>query len=120
MLGVTKKYVVEVLSINYTTILRSTCPISHKEAGEIAFKARAYFKQEGDGGPLYDVAKRVEWTANACAVKRNYHITSQEIWSSNCQAKSATEENCNRSGSMTKADVEAYSNAGHGEFPSTK
>jgi len=70
----------EVLSINYTAILRSTCPTSHKETGEIAFKARAYFKQDaGDGGPLYDVAKRVEWTANACAVKRNYHITSQEM-----------------------------------------
>jgi len=81
----------EVLSINYTAILRSTYPISHKEAGEIAFKARAL--QEGDGGPLYDVAKRVEWTANACAVERNYHITSQEIWSFNCQA-TATEENC--------------------------
>lgn len=105
----------ERLSINYTAILTSTCPISHKEAGEIAFKARAYFKQEeGDGGPLYDLAKRVEWTANACAVKRNYHITSQEIWSFNCQAKSATEENRNRSGSMAKADVEAYSIAGHG------
>ena len=69
----------EVLSINYTVILRSTCPISQKEAGEIVFKERAYFKQEaGDGRPLYDVAKRVEWTANACAVKRNYHITSEE------------------------------------------
>jgi len=103
----------EVLSINYTVILRSTCPISHKDAGEIAFKARAYFKQEGDGGQLYNVAKHVELTANACAVKRNYHITSQEMWSFNCQAKSATEKNYNRPGSMTKADVEAYSIAGH-------
>jgi hypothetical protein len=86
----------------------SKCPISHDEAGEIAFKARAYFKQEaGDGGPLYDVAQRVEWTTNACAVESNYHITSQEMWSFNCLAKSATEENCNRLSSMTSADFEA-------------
>jgi hypothetical protein len=88
--------------------------------GEIFLKPSAYFKQESEGRPLYDVAKRVEWTANACAVKRNYHITSQEMWSFNCQAKFATAENCNRSGSMTKADVEAHSIAGHGEFSSTK
>jgi hypothetical protein len=98
----------EVLSINYTAILMSKCPISHEEAGEIAFNARAYSKQEtGDGGPLYDVAQRVEWTANACAVKSNYRITSQEMWSFNCQANSATEENCNRLSCMTSADVEA-------------
>jgi hypothetical protein len=98
----------EVLSINYTAILMSKCPISHEGAGEISFNARAYFKQEqSDGGPLYDVAQRVEWTANACAVKSNYHITSQEMWSSNCRAKSAAEENCNQLSSMTAADVEA-------------
>ena len=61
-------------------ILQSECPISHKEATELVLKVRAYFKQEaGDGGPLYGVAKCVERTADACPVKRNYHITSEEV-----------------------------------------
>ena len=67
----------EVLSVNYTAILKTTCPISHK-AGEIAFKARAYFKQEGgDGGLLYDVAKRVRMDSERMRreKKLSYNVT---------------------------------------------